>query len=156
MKGKTERQSVIRSLVRRENIANQEELLAWLEKEGLKVAQATLSRDLKEMGIAKVHDGKDYVFRLQHATVSPYGGPVGASSSLLSIQFSGNLAVMKTHPGHAGMIAASLDANASVPFIGTLAGDDTVLAILREKTSHEAVLTSLSHVFPDIKYKLLK
>ena len=147
MKGKSERQSVIRSLVRRENIANQEELQSLLEKEGFIVAQATLSRDLKELGIIKVHDGTDYLFRL-HASANP--------APTLSVQFSGNLAVLKTHPGHASMVASFLDSGAVVQIIGTIAGDDTVLAILRERTPQDAVLNGLASLFPDIRSKYIR
>ena len=61
MKGKSERQSVIRSLVRRENIANQEELQSLLEKEGFIVAQATLSRDLKELLSRIVSQAEEFI-----------------------------------------------------------------------------------------------
>ena len=156
MKGKSERQSVIRSLVRRENIANQEELQSLLEKEGFIVAQATLSRDLKELGIIKVHDGTDYLFRLQATATNAPTTQINMSSSVLSVQFSGNLAVLKTHPGHASMVASFLDTGAMVQIIGTIAGDDTVLAILRERTPQDAVLNGLSNLFPDIRSKYIR
>ena len=156
MKGKSERQSVIRSLVRRENIANQEELQSLLEKEGFIVAQATLSRDLKELGIIKEHYVTDYLFRL-HASANPAPTTqINMTSSVLSVQFSGNLAVLKTHPGHASMVAAFLDSGAVVQIIGTIAGDDTVLAILRERTPQDAVLNGLASLFPDIRSKYIR
>ena len=156
MKGKSERQSIIRSLVRRENIANQEELQSLLEKEGFIVAQATLSRDLKELGIVKVHDGNDYLFHLHGAAPAAPVTQINMSSSVLSVQFSGNLAVLKTHPGHASMVASFLDSGAVAQVVGTIAGDDTVLVILRERTSQENVLNALSTLFPGIRGKYIR
>ncbi len=75
---------------------------------------------------------------------------------LVSVTFSGNLAVLKTHPGHASMVASFLDTGAVVQIIGTIAGDDTVLAILRERTPQDAVLNGLSNLFPDIRSKYIR
>ena len=64
MKGKTERQRIIREVIEENRIASQEEMAAILEKKGLDVAQATLSRDIKELKISKLHDETGYYYSL--------------------------------------------------------------------------------------------
>ena len=80
MKAKDERLNVIRSIISRERVSNQDELIRLLKTEGLNVAQATLSRDLRELGISKSHDGFGYRFRLpasseSSAVIKNTGGP---------------------------------------------------------------------------------
>jgi transcriptional regulator of arginine metabolism len=73
------------------------------------------------------------------------------SPGYLSINFSGNLGVIKTRPGYASLIAYNID-NADMPdLLGTVAGDDTILLIIKEGASREQVIESLSSVIPSIK-----
>lgn len=141
MRTKKERLDAIRAIIRAREIGNQEELLNALRESGFSVTQATLSRDIKQLKVAKVHGGNgDYVYRLPEAEAAP---PRGARRP--GVEFSGNLAVLKTRPGYAMGIASDIDTRASDEILGTIAGDDTILVIPREGVSRERVAAVLSH-----------
>lgn len=156
MKGKLERQRIIRELIKDNKIANQEELSNLLEQRGLNVAQATLSRDIRELRITKLHDGSGYSYSLPQPgmlrTMLRESSSM-SSDSIDSLEFSGSMAVMKTRPGHAGMIASVIDEAHLPEVMGTLAGDDTILLVLREGFSHNEVSQSLSGIFKGIDGK---
>lgn len=155
MKGKLERQRVIREIIKDTKVSNQEELSALLDQRGLSVAQATLSRDIRELRITKIHDGNGYSYSL------PQPGMLRVSlrdlsmtsDSIDSLEFSGSMAVIKTRPGHAGMIASIIDEGRLSEVMGTLAGDDTILLVLREGFSHDDVAESLGGMFKGIDNK---
>ena len=141
---KQERLSTISRLIKEGSIGSQEELQRKLKQEGFPVTQATLSRDIKQLKIVKAHDENgNYVYRLPI-----YRSKESALSSVKSgkfnIEFSGNLAVIKTRPGYAMGIASDIDTNAPQEILGTIAGDDTILILPREGFSRESVLDALS------------
>ena len=74
-----------------------------------------------------------------------------SSFGFISIEFSGNLAVMKTRPGYAMAIAGEIDRRANEYILGTVAGDDTILLIPKDNISRKEVLKSLSTFIPDIE-----
>ena len=134
MSTKKERLDAICGIIQTKVISNQEELLKELEDSGFSVTQATLSRDIKQLKVAKVHDGNgDYVYRLPEGKKKP------------NIEFSGNLAVVKTRPGYAMGIASDIDSHAPSEILATIAGDDTILVIPRNGVSQEKVIAALSH-----------
>lgn len=109
-------------------------MLKALEKEGYKVTQATLSRDMKQLKVAKATSlsGK-YFYVLPNETMyKRVSSPKTAAEMLLtsgfmSINFSGNMGVIRTRPGYASSLAYNID-NSGIPLIlGTIAGDDTIL-----------------------------
>ena len=155
MKGKLEGQRLIREGIKDNKVSNQEELSVLLEERGLCVAQATLSRDIRELRITKIHDGNGYRYSLPQA--GQLRGSLRESSmtsdSIDSLEFSGSMAVIKTRPGHAGMIASIIDEGHFPEVMGTLAGDDTILLVLREDSTHDAVAKSLSEMFKGIDIK---
>jgi transcriptional regulator of arginine metabolism len=142
MSAKEQRLRTISQIINNEVIRNQDDLIQSLGQKGLYVTQATLSRDMKELKIIKKHDERNrYVYAL----------PDTASTVLekveperFKIEFSGNLAVIKTRPGHAMAIAAEIDKHNPHEIAGTIAGDDTILIIPREGFSREQVATALS------------
>ena len=137
MSTKKERLDAICGIIQTKVISNQEELLKELEDSGFSVTQATLSRDIKQLKVAKVHDGNgDYVYRLPEESISKQAQPEGKKKP--NIEFSGNLAVVKTRPGYAMGIASS-------EILATIAGDDTILVIPRNGVSQEKVIAALSH-----------
>ena len=143
MKGKEQRLAAIRRILEGEVISNQEELLRYLVTAGFSCTQATLSRDIRQLKVVKLQDeAGNYAYRLPGHT----GSLSAASEELLSsrIEFSGNLAVMKTRPGYAMGIASDIDTTASNEILGTIAGDDTILIIPREGVSRERVLKVLA------------
>jgi transcriptional regulator of arginine metabolism len=152
MYDKNSRQNTIKELVKAGMVHSQEELQELLNERGFAATQATLSRDMKALGIVKMHDPEfGYSYRM------PYGQGSGASTpniisaeGIQSIEFSGSLAVIKTRPGFANVVGAILDASHVQSLMGTIAGDDTVLLVLRDIYMHSEVLESLSDVLPGI------
>ena len=143
------RQQAILDIIQSRPVYSQEELALRLKESGIVSTQATLSRDLKALKISKV-PGEGYVTGSPRKNVS-----TDLSSGILRIQFSGQLGVMKTLPGLANAVAILIDHQVLFPVIGTIAGDDTILLILREGSAPNAVLLALSPLFPEIKNRLV-
>ena len=133
---KKERLSVIKELVSTRQVGSQEELLRLLEERGFTVTQATLSRDIRRLQIVKrPNQSGGYIYAVDHTpVVQPTAAPITGT-----IEFSGQLAVVKTRPGYAAAIASEIDRSAHEVVLGTIAGDDTVLVIPREGVSREAL-----------------
>ncbi|MDH6312862.1 transcriptional regulator of arginine metabolism [Parabacteroides sp. PFB2-10] len=142
MKSKKERLEAIRSLVQAEKIGSQEELLNRLETLGFTTTQATLSRDIRQLNIVKLADGEgNYVYRLPN--YAAFMVPVRETEKHPNIEFSGNLAVVKTRPGYAMGIASDIDQHTPREILATIAGDDTILIIPREGVSRTEIITAL-------------
>ncbi len=125
-------------------------LLKILTEKGFELTQATLSRDIKELKIIKLPTSKGtYIYQLSDRVIQEEDIPM-SSFGFVSIEFSGQLAVMKTRPGYAMAIAAEIDKRAKEHILGTVAGDDTILLIPREGISREEVLATLGTFIPDI------
>ena len=139
------RQQAILEIIQSGPVYSQDELAFRLREQGISSTQATLSRDLKALKISKV-PGEGYVVptrgRAMHADFS---------TGILRIQFSGNLGVIRTRPGLANAVAIVIDNQMVFPLLGTIAGDDTILLILREGATPEDVLDALTPIFPEIK-----
>ncbi len=159
MKNKVQRQLEIRKIIQKGNIHSQDELLAELKHKGFDLTQATLSRDLKVLQVSKTtHPAKGYVYTV------PANGQNEVSQSqnrinylaegFLGIQFSGNLAVVKTIPGYASSIAAVIDQTSPWEIIGTVAGDDTILLIQREGISKNDLVAVLIAIMPKLKGRI--
>ena len=131
---KAKRQQAILSIIRQQPVTTQEELVQALASQGLDVTQATISRDIRELKLIKVANGAGYRYAepAQPLPVDVYGRVRRAFADyVISIEHSGNLVVVKTNPGTANAVAASID-DASFPkVLATLAGDDVVLIITR-------------------------
>ncbi len=148
---KKERQNVISKIISKNQVDNQEKLINLLQEEGVVVTQATLSRDIKEMQIVKAPtiDGS-YSYQLPKNAFLPIMDDDKLTSfGFISINFSGNLAVIKTRPGYAMGIAGEIDKKITEEILGTVAGDDTILLIIRENITHKQLLKALS-IFGDI------
>lgn len=137
---KDRRQRAILTLVATRPIHSQEELVALLERQGFSATQATVSRDVKELGLVKVpikDDGvsDDGLFKyvVPSATVSYVSRLHRVVAELVTgVQGSVNLIVLKTPPGSAMMVASALDEAAWPEVMGTVGGDDTILVIVRD------------------------
>jgi transcriptional regulator of arginine metabolism len=129
---KLSRHNRITELISNEPIYTQEELRRRLTQGGIHVNQATLSRDLRELGLVKTVNG----YALPAAEE---GGPPMPSLDHLLTEFvidvreAENLLVLKTTPGSAQPVAAALDSSDWPELVGTLAGDDTILIITKSK-----------------------
>lgn len=135
------RQARIVTLLSSGSVHSQSELAALLADDGIDVTQATLSRDLEELGAVKLRgaDGGVGVYIVPEDG-SPVRGVAGGTERvsrllgdlLVSTDSSGNLAVLRTPPGAAHYLASAID-RAALPYVvGTIAGDDTILVIARE------------------------
>ena len=144
------RQQAILEIIQSGPVYSQDELALRLREQGISSTQATLSRDLKALKISKV-PGEGYV-------VSARGRAMSAdfSTGILRILFSGNLAVIRTRPGLANAVAIVIDSQMVFPVLGTIAGDDTILLILREGSSVNDVLDALTPLFPEIKNRYVQ
>jgi transcriptional regulator of arginine metabolism len=130
---KLQRQAVLLDIIREERIPSQEILRERLGDRGMEVAQATLSRDLRELGIIKVADEEG-----SHYIVPPdITDPTPTLTRLLPALYLGaegvdNLLIVKTLIGGAQPVAVAIDWEEWPEVLGTIAGDDTVLLILRK------------------------
>ena len=157
MKSKNSRLDSIKMIISSKEIGSQEELLQELCKEGFQLTQATLSRDLKQLKVAKAASmNGNYVYVLPNNTMyKRMTDPLSASEMLrhngfLSIEFSENIAVIKTKPGYASSLAYDIDSHNFTEIIGTIAGDDTLMLIIREGCTRTAVKSALSLVIPNM------
>lgn len=141
---KAQRQRRIVQLLRRQPVSSQEELARLLRKHGEQVTQATLSRDLEELGAIRMRENGRVVYRLPD---EPPGGEDWLQHMLmefmLEVSSSGNLVVIKTPPGGANAVARALDNTGVKDVIGTVAGDDTIMVVCREGVKGQTVARRL-------------
>ena len=139
---KSLRHEKILEIITKYDVETQEELTEYLRNEGFTVTQATVSRDIKALRLIKVAKGSDesgdnkYKYSVNNSkdeTDSVLGAKFKSilGQSVLGIDYAGNLVVVKTYAGMANASAAALDAMNIKDILGTLAGDDTILIIVR-------------------------
>ena len=157
MKSKNSRLDSIKMIISSKEIGSQEELLQELAKEGFQLTQATLSRDLKQLKVAKAASmNGNYVYVLPNNTMYKrmtephFASEMLGQPGFVSIEFSDNIAVIKTRPGYASSLAYDIDNNHFHEIIGTIAGDDTIMLIVREGCTRTSVKQALAHVIPNI------
>ena len=157
---KTARHARIADILVREQVRSQEELAELLERyAGVHVTQATLSRDLDELGVVRLRSGGALVYSLPEEPGGPgsrpggTGSPPGARTEsphdarlarylgelMTSAEASANLVVLRTPAGAAQFLASVIDHAALPPILGTVAGDDTVLVIARDPAGGDAL-----------------
>lgn len=124
------RQGQILQAIQRKTIWTQDELAHELAAAGIQATQATLSRDVQELGLAKTQDGYRQVAASAPVTLVANA----AAEHLRDIRVAQNLLVLKTPPGNANALAVALDQEAWPEIVGTIAGDDTVLVIAPDNT----------------------
>ncbi|MGL4520439.1 MAG: arginine repressor [Phocaeicola sp.] len=157
MKSKNSRLDAIKIIISSKEVGSQEELLQELAKDGYTLTQATLSRDLKQLKVAKAASmNGNYVYVLPNNTMYKRMTDSHSSRDLLmhngfvSIEFSINLAVIKTRPGYASSLAYDIDSKDFDEILGTIAGDDTIMLVMREGCTKGEVKLALSLVIPNI------
>jgi transcriptional regulator of arginine metabolism len=145
---KLSRHAAILELVRNRRVSSQEVLRELLVERGIDVAQATLSRDIRDLGLVKAPDeqggsvyvvpagGAEHAPTLQRLLPALYLGADGV----------GNLLVLKTLAGGAQPIAAALDAEGWDEIVGTIGGDDTILLVLRAAEQREAIVARIEAI----------
>ncbi|HWL36559.1 MAG TPA: arginine repressor [Frankiaceae bacterium] len=143
---KVARQRRIIDLVRRTPVRSQTELARLLAADGLVVTQATLSRDLEELGATKVRTGDGgLVYSVDPDTGRASGDRLAKvlADLLVSAEPSANLVVLRTPPGGAHLLASALDRAQVEDVIGSVAGDDTVLLVTKRANGGAAVARHL-------------
>lgn len=153
MKIKNSRLETLKLIISSKELSSQDEVLKELAKEGYRLTQATLSRDLKQLKVAKAAsmNGK-YVYVLPNETMyKRVHKPLPASQMMqmpgfVSINFSGNMGVIRTRPGYASSIAYNID-NSDIPeILGTIAGDDTIFIVIKEGALEDDIIEGLRNV----------
>lgn len=157
MSRKNERIENLIEIIKNNNVGSQEELLKMLAERGIYVTQATLSRDLKMLKTTKVPlEHGDYAYMLPDASTAKIAAGARRTTDyarqsgqgFISLEFSGNLAVMLTRNGYASGIAYDIDMLNAPEIAGTISGANTVLVVLREGVSHERATEVLSMIVP--------
>lgn len=149
---KPRRLSAIQQIVERDAVHSQEELRQRLRRLGFDVTQATLSRDIKELGLVK--RAADGAYQAAGATAS---APATAAAAvvalaralgefLLSLDVAQQLVVLRTGPGQAQLLAIAIDRAHMEAIVGTIAGDDTILVICRDPRAAAATRATMEHL----------
>jgi transcriptional regulator of arginine metabolism len=136
MRKRLERQEVIRTIVRRERIRTQRELVERLKRAGFVCTQATVSRDITEMGLRKLPEGVYVLAEDLHLHRM-------ISELVVSVVRADKLVLVKASPGTAPGVAAALDAAGLEEVLGSIAGDDTVLIISKSEQDAESLVASI-------------
>ena len=156
MKERLARLDIIRKLIKKEKIKSQDTLLDHLQKKGFAVTQATLSRDLKALKVGRISDNLgSYIYTLpgdeeQQETEKNYVQDF--LRGYISIDWSGNIVVIKTHSGHSDPVALAIDVMGFDEILGTIAGsDNTVAVFLREGVSGKDFYRRLKDSIPELE-----
>jgi len=128
MKKRTKRQEVIRTIVRAERVRTQRDLVEHLKERGFSCTQATVSRDVTEMGLKKLPEGVYVLAEDLHLQRM-------ISELVTGVVHTGNLVLVKASPGTAPGVAAALDRAELSDVLGSIAGDDTILIIVQDETA---------------------
>ncbi len=141
---RAQRHQKIMEIVDRRPVETQEELANELIRAGYRVTQATVSRDIKKLGLIKVATednryryavpGEGFLVANQTKTKRVF------RDSIISLDFSGNIIVVKTTPGAAQAVAQVIDTEKWKEIIGTVAGDDTILVVVKPKSAAQQVV----------------
>jgi transcriptional regulator of arginine metabolism len=141
-----QRRAQVAKLIRRGGVESQSHLVKLLSREGVKVTQATASRDLEDLRAVRVRDANgEFQYVIAEETNSK---ATNAANLIMSVTASGNLAVVRTPPGGAQLLASAIDRNSLngslTSAIGTIAGDDTVLVVSKTANGGAELAKSIS------------
>lgn len=146
---KTKRQTKILELIQKHDIETQEELSAYLTREGFQVTQATVSRDIRELKLTKIAMDNG---RQRYAVLSD--SDTGMAEKLVrvlregfvSMDYAGNILVIKTVSGMASAVGAAVDAMKLSEIIGSIAGDDTLMCVIRTEEDAVNIMNKLRKI----------
>ena len=144
------RQRTIADLIRSNALSSQEELADRLGSLGFAVTQATISRDLEQIGAIKVRRDGQLTYALPEA---PRSGPLPRLATVFrdwvrAVEPAGNLVVIKTPPGSAHLVGVALDNSDLSDIVGTICGDDTIFVACRSGAEAQALTARLSRELP--------
>ena len=157
MKKKADRLGTIKMIISSQEIRLQEELMQELQKEGFFVTQATLSRDLKQLKVAKAANLEgNYVYVLPNDVMyrrqtNQRASDMLNASGFISVDVAANIVVIHTRPGYASGMAYDIDNKKPEGVLGTIAGDDTIFIVIRQGITKDDVIESLSKVVPNMR-----
>ena len=155
MKDRHLRLKTIKKLIKGNKIKSQDELLNLLLADGFEVTQATLSRDLKLMKVGKVSDGNNgYVYTIPEEESFSENDQIYAQDFLrgyISIDFSGNICVIKTLGGYAHSVTNALDSMNIEEILGTIAGENCIFVCVREDVTGREFLSRLKEKIPELE-----
>lgn len=147
---KSLRHRTILELVRTRAIRTQDDLVSALRRRRLAVTQATVSRDIRELGLVRVHDGGGTRYVAAAAELDADAAEARLRRALTehveSLEFVDLLGVAHTAPGSASLVAAAIDSGRFDEVAGTLAGDDTVLIVSRSRPAAQRLLARFKHM----------
>ena len=148
---KRNRQEFIKNIISTHNVETQEELLTLLNKEGFNTTQATVSRDIRELNLKKIsyEGGKKYAIKNNPKDVEANDDASYIQvlkNSLISMEHSENIIVIKTVAGMAMAVGASVDRLNIREIMGCIAGDDTLFIAIRDKNMAEKVIGEINDV----------
>ncbi len=122
------RHSILKEIISTQEIFNQTQLVKTLKQKGIKATQATLSRDLTELGVVRAPSANGLIYRLS-VTGDELSLKYRVAEEIISINSNENIIVVKTYPGRAQGVAAFLDRQFGLGILGTIGGDDTIIVI---------------------------
>lgn len=146
---KQKRHSRILKLIKDKDVKTQEQLTDLLKNDGFEVTQATVSRDIKELGLVKVpSSGGGYKYAFANRTKTESSQHLNIfSKAVTSVDYAMHTLVLKTYAGMAPAVGASLDAMIGQDILGTIAGDDTVLIITENEEEASELCKKLEKLF---------
>ncbi len=156
---KAKRLVLIEQILNGEDISSQEILLRKLNSRGIKCTQATLSRNLRQLGAGRVADGRGgyrYALPDQQAVQGAYKQNIQVLPVIVDIIDAKGLLVMRTLPGNASNTAIYIDNTSRFEIAGTIAGDDTILIIPRDGVSNRQVHACLEVILPGLHEQVKK
>lgn len=148
---KSQRQSKILEIIAQRNVVTQEQLLAELQKEGFRGTQATISRDIKELRIVKELTSLG-TYRYTAAAAEEMEGTFSSRLNtifrecVVKLDYAQNIIVVRTLPGLASAAASAIDAMNFHAVVGTLAGDDTVMIVMRDNNAAALFSGEIKHL----------
>jgi transcriptional regulator of arginine metabolism len=145
---KERRQRAIADLIRTRTLASQEELAERLTKQGFAVTQATISRDLEQIGAVKVRRDGQLSYSLPEQVRDSPAPRLAAvfRDWVRSVDAAANLVVIKTPPGSAHLVGVALDASDLSDIVGTICGDDTIFVACRSEKAGKKIARTLSEL----------
>jgi transcriptional regulator of arginine metabolism len=156
---KTKRLIAIEKLIREDDISSHEVLLKKLKGKGITCTQATLSRNLRQLGAGRIPDGRGgYKYSLpeMNGSITSQPGKIYLLPVIRDIVDARGLLVIKTLPGNASNTASYIDSISRYEIAGTIAGDDTILVIPRDGISNSQVHSCLEIIFPGLHEQIKK
>ena len=139
---KRNRQEKLLEIIAKYDVDTQDELIERLRECGFETTQATISRDIRELKIAKINNGKGsyrYYLPKTSSRVEDFKFNTALIDSILHVDQAMNIVVLKTYPGLAQAVGAGIDGMHESSILGCVAGDDTILIVLRDEESAKLI-----------------